>query len=68
MNVDIHSHFFPIEALRGARKYQDRAPEILLENRKCSVISGGGQRGDLSEIIEFKPRIGNSLQVPRRLP
>ena len=49
MNVDIHSHFFPIEALRGARKYQDKAPEIVLENRKCSVISGGGQRGNLSE-------------------
>ena len=49
MNIDIHSHFFPIEALRNPGKYRDKAPKILLENGRCTVISGGGKRGNLAE-------------------
>ena len=49
MNIDIHSHFFPIEALRNAGKYQDKAPKILEENGRYTVISGGGKRGNLNE-------------------
>jgi aminocarboxymuconate-semialdehyde decarboxylase len=47
MNVDMHSHFFPIEALSRAGKYQDQAPQILLEDGRRTVISGGGTRGKL---------------------
>ena len=49
MNIDLHSHFFPIEALRHPGKYRDQAPKILLENGRCTVSSGGGTRGNLGE-------------------
>ena len=49
MNVDLHSHFFPIEALRSTGKYQDKAPQIVVEKGKLTVTSGGGMRGNLSE-------------------
>jgi aminocarboxymuconate-semialdehyde decarboxylase len=49
MNVDLHSHFFPIETLRSPAKYQDKAPKIVLEKTKLTVSSGGGMRGGLSE-------------------
>jgi aminocarboxymuconate-semialdehyde decarboxylase len=49
MNVDLHSHFFPIEALGRPGKYEDRAPKILLEKGKLTVTSGGGMRGNLAE-------------------
>ncbi len=32
MNIDLHSHFFPIEALQSPGKYQDKAPTIVLDN------------------------------------
>ncbi len=47
MNIDIHSHFFPIEALRNPGKYRDSAPKFLVENGRYAVISGGGKRGNL---------------------
>jgi aminocarboxymuconate-semialdehyde decarboxylase len=49
MNIDLHSHFFPIDALGSPGKYQDRAPKILVEKGKLTVTSGGGMRGNLDE-------------------
>jgi aminocarboxymuconate-semialdehyde decarboxylase len=49
MNIDLHSHFFPIEAFQRSGKYEDKAPHIRLENGKLTVTSGGGMRGNLSE-------------------
>ena len=47
MNIDLHSHFFPIEALQNLGKYQDRAPKIVLEQGKLSVTSQIGMRAGL---------------------
>jgi len=47
MNIDLHSHFFPIEALRDPAKYQDRAPKIVLDQGKLSVTSQIGMRAGL---------------------
>ncbi|MBI2533240.1 MAG: amidohydrolase [Deltaproteobacteria bacterium] len=47
MNIDLHSHFFPIEALQNPGKYQDRAPKIVLDKDKLSVTSQIGMRGGL---------------------
>ena len=47
MNIDLHSHFFPIEALQNPGKYQDRAPKIVLDQGKLSVTSQIGMRGGL---------------------
>jgi hypothetical protein len=49
MNIDFHSHFFPIEALGNPHRYQAKAPTIQLENGKLTVTSGGGMRGNLGE-------------------
>jgi aminocarboxymuconate-semialdehyde decarboxylase len=49
MNVDLHSHFFPIEVLSHPGKYQDKAPKVQLEKGRLTVTSGGGMRGNLSE-------------------
>jgi aminocarboxymuconate-semialdehyde decarboxylase len=47
MNIDLHSHFFPIEALASPGKFRDRAPRIQLAQEKLTVTSGGGRRGNL---------------------
>jgi aminocarboxymuconate-semialdehyde decarboxylase len=47
MNIDLHSHFFPIEALQNPGKYEDRAPKLVLENGKLSVTSQIGYRPGL---------------------
>src|SRR5262245_58238821 len=47
MNIDLHSHFFPIDALSNPGKYQDRAPKIVLDNDKLSVTSQIGMRAGL---------------------
>lgn len=49
MNIDLHSHFFPIEALSKPGPYQDRAPKIEIEKGKLTVTSGGGMRSNLGE-------------------
>src|ERR1051325_6504837 len=49
MNVDLHSHFFPIHAFQKALQYQERAPKIQLDGGKLTVTSGGGMRGNLVE-------------------
>ena len=48
MNVDIHSHFFPIEAFQSAGQFRDKAPQVVLQNGRCTVSSGGGKRGNLA--------------------
>ncbi len=49
MNVDLHSHFFPLEAFRRAGRYREKAPEVTLENGRYAVASGRGKRGNLSD-------------------
>ena len=49
MNIDLHSHFFPVEALSNPGKYQDRAPKIVLDKGKLSVTSQIGMRAGLGE-------------------
>ena len=48
MNIDLHSHFFPIEALQRPGKYDDRAPKLALDRGKLSVTSQIGYRPGLS--------------------
>jgi len=45
MNIDIHSHFFPLDAFREAEKYGENAPKVTLEDGRLAVVSGGGKRG-----------------------
>ena len=47
MNIDLHSHFFPIEMLSNPGKYQERAPKIALDKNKLSVTSQIGMRSGL---------------------
>jgi aminocarboxymuconate-semialdehyde decarboxylase len=48
MIVDLHSHFFPVEALQNLGKFEDRAPNIVLDHGKLSVTSRIGMRAGLS--------------------
>jgi aminocarboxymuconate-semialdehyde decarboxylase len=47
MNIDLHSHFFPVEALQNPGKYQQRAPRLVLDKGKLSVTSQIGFRANL---------------------
>ena len=47
MNIDLHSHFFPVEALQNPGKYESHAPKLALENSKLSVTSQIGVRAGL---------------------
>lgn len=47
MVVDLHSHFFPVEALQNPGKYLDRAPKLVLDKGKLSVTSQIGRRPGL---------------------
>jgi len=47
MNIDLHSHFFPIDALGSPGKYEKRAPKIALDKGKLSVTSQIGMRAGL---------------------
>jgi aminocarboxymuconate-semialdehyde decarboxylase len=49
MNIDLHSHFFPVEAFGHPGNYQAKAPKIQLEKGKLTVASGGGMRGNMGE-------------------
>ena len=49
MNIDLHSHFFPVEAFQSAGKYRDKVPQAALQNGRLTVTSGGGKRGNLAE-------------------
>jgi aminocarboxymuconate-semialdehyde decarboxylase len=48
MNIDLHSHFFPVEALQDPGKYANRAPKLVLDKGKLSVTSQIGSRQGLS--------------------
>jgi len=54
MNIDLHSHFFPIDALQRPGGFEDRAPKIVLENGKLSVTSR----------IGFRPGLGAGAYDP----
>src|SRR5919108_1223464 len=47
MIIDLHSHFFPVDALQNLGKYQDHAPKIVLDQDKLSVVSQIGMRSGL---------------------
>ena len=47
MVIDLHSHFFPIEALQNPGRYQHRAPKIAVDQGKLSVTSQIGMRAGL---------------------
>src|SRR5918999_1383704 len=47
MVIDLHSHFFPIEALKNPGRYQHRAPKIAVDQGKLSVTSQIGVRAGL---------------------
>ena len=47
MNIDLHSHFFPVEALQNPGKYEDRKPKLVLDKGKLSVTSQIGYRPGL---------------------
>lgn len=47
MNIDLHSHFFPVEALQNPGKYESHAPKLVLENNRLSVTSQIGMRTGL---------------------
>jgi aminocarboxymuconate-semialdehyde decarboxylase len=54
MNIDLHSHFFPLEALQSPGKYEDRAPKLVLDKGKLSVTSQ----------IGFRPGLGAGAYDP----
>ena len=54
MNIDLHSHFFPIEALQNPGRYENHAPKLVLENGKLSVTSQ----------IGFRPGLGAGAYDP----
>ena len=47
MNIDLHSHFFPVDALRNPGKFRERAPKLVIEQGKLSVTSQIGMRTGL---------------------
>lgn len=49
MNIDLHSHFFPIKAFQDAGQFKEHAPEIKVSDGRYSVTSAGGSRGNLTE-------------------
>jgi len=54
MNIDLHSHFFPVYALQHPGKYENHAPKLVLENGKLSVTSQ----------IGFRPGLGAGAYDP----
>src|SRR5262245_52299547 len=49
MNIDLHSHFFPIEVLSNPGKYQHRGPKIVVDKGKLKVTTQIGIRAGLDE-------------------
>jgi len=47
MNIDLHSHFFPVDALGSPGRYGEHAPKIVLDKGKLSVTSQIGMRAGL---------------------
>ncbi len=47
MNIDLHSHFFPVDALQNPGKFESHAPKLVMTNEKLSVTSQIGSRPGL---------------------
>ncbi|MBM4264025.1 MAG: amidohydrolase [Deltaproteobacteria bacterium] len=47
MNIDLHSHYFPIETLTNPGKYENRTPKLVLDKGKLAVTSAIGSRPNL---------------------
>jgi aminocarboxymuconate-semialdehyde decarboxylase len=47
MNIDLHSHFFPVEAWQNPGRYENHAPKLVLESGRLSVTSQIGFRPGL---------------------
>lgn len=47
MNIDLHSHFFPLDALQNPGKFSEHAPKLTLDRDKLSVTSAIGARAGL---------------------
>jgi aminocarboxymuconate-semialdehyde decarboxylase len=47
MNIDLHSHFFPVEALQNPGKFSEHVPRLILDKGKLSVTSAIGARAGL---------------------
>ena len=54
MNIDVHSHFFPVSALQNPGKYENHAPEIVFRGDTLSVRSR----------IGFRPGLGAGAYDP----
>ena len=54
MNIDLHSHFFPVEALQNPGKFENYAPKLVLDGGKLSVTSQ----------IGFRPGLGAGAYDP----
>ena len=54
MNIDLHSHFFPVEALQNPGKFENHAPKLVLNDGKLSVTSR----------IGFRPGLGAGAYDP----
>jgi len=54
MNIDLHSHFFPVEALQNPGKFESHAPKLVLTDGKLSVTSQ----------IGFRPGLGAGAYDP----
>jgi aminocarboxymuconate-semialdehyde decarboxylase len=54
MNIDLHSHFFPVDALQHPGKFENRAPKLVLDKDKLSVRSQ----------IGFRPGLGPGAYDP----
>jgi len=54
MNIDLHSHFFPVDALQNPGKFEKHAPKLVIENGKLSVTSQ----------IGFRPGLGAGAYDP----
>src|SRR5262249_27107465 len=48
MSIDLHSHFFPVQAFQGAGKFRDKAPVAELTGGRLTIKSGGGTRANLT--------------------
>jgi aminocarboxymuconate-semialdehyde decarboxylase len=47
MNIDLHSHFFSLEALQNLGKFTDHAPKLTIDRGKLTVTSPIGARAGL---------------------
>lgn len=47
MHIDLHSHFFPVEALQNPGKYENRTPKLAFDKGRLSVTSQIGSRPGL---------------------